>query len=258
MVDSLLQPDDTISHDANYALNALRSLIAAPDATGSGAKLPPERDLTNRLGITRHALRQALDVLETEGLIWRRQGAGTFIGAPSGSAARPFALQDDIPSFDEVMEARLRIEPQLAQLAAMRATKADVARMRELNRRCIEAQDPESCELWDGAFHRQIAAAARNRMMLVMFDQLNRVREEPVWQTARDLARDELGATASVSRHHEAIITAIAEGEPLQAGSHMRDHLLDVQIRLQRRLTDTDLGVAAGASPSVQARGALS
>lgn len=226
--------------DANCALEQLRGLIAEADWAQSGGKLPTERELTLRLGIGRHALRRALEVLEAEGLIWRRQGAGTFVGARQDAFEDQMSSVTSYASFDEVMEVRLRFEPQIAQLAALRAHPEDIERMKELDRRCIEAVDPEACELWDGAFHRQIAVAAKNHMMLTLFDILNRVRQDKSWQTARGAARQCEDSAKAVAYHHGLIIKAIEARDPLGAATAMRDHMLDVQNRLLRRLINFD------------------
>lgn len=248
----MFDPDPPVAKDANQALEELRRLIAAPGWAEGGGRLPTERELSRRLGIGRHALRRALEVLETEGLIWRRQGAGTFIGGPRAAA-------DSLPSlphtsYEEVMEARLRLEPQLAQLAALRAGPDDIARMAELNRQCANASDAEGCELWDGAFHRQIALAARNGMLLSLFDILNRVRQDNSWQRTREMARVGSGGNAAVARRHALIVAAIEDRDPVSAGQAMRDHLLDIQFRLLRRLTAFDAGEAAPIFPPEGAR----
>lgn len=234
--------DHLAPQGATQALGALRGLVLSFAASGS-RKLPTERELTGRLGISRHALRQALDVLETEGLISRRQGAGTFIGMPQGSIDSQINAAMPGTTFEEAIETRLRLEPQLAQLAALRATAEDIERLRMLNLRSIEAVDPEACELWDGAFHRQIALAARNRVLLSLFDVMNRIREEPFWQITRDSARSAPETSAQVNRHHLAIIDAIEARDSLRAGQMMCEHLLDVQTRWLRRLNSESLGL---------------
>ena len=100
----------------------------------------------------------------------------------------------------------------------MRADPDDVSRMIELNRQCVEDIDPESCELWDGAFHRQIAVAARNRMLLSLFDILNRVRQDPAWQRTREMARDNAGSRDAVIHHRARVIAAIEGRDPAAAG----------------------------------------
>ena len=188
-------------------------------------------------------MRRALDVLEAEGMIWRRQGAGTFVGRRDADMAPESLIKEAAPraTFDEALEVRLRIEPQLAQLAAMRASEADIARMKELTARFVEVDDIEACELWDGAFHRQIALAARNDLFLAMFDVMNRVRRDKIWQTTRGVAMESSNAKANTFNDHSRIIAAIEARQPLEAAHAMRDHVLNTQRRLLQRLTNFEI-----------------
>ena len=85
-------------------------------------RLPPERQLSEALGISRTELRKALGVLEAEGQIWRHVGKGTFFGA------RPIDNFSDVSALArrtnpaEMMRARLVIEPEIARAAALTAT----------------------------------------------------------------------------------------------------------------------------------------
>lgn len=224
----------TVKHDnANYALERLREMIAAGELAPNG-RLPTERDLSEKLGIGRRAVRRALEVLESEGLVWRKHGAGTFAGE------KPDSLTDQLGAivagtdFMEIMEVRLRIEPQLAQLAAMRAKPRDIERMRSLAARISDSEDADSRELWDGALHRQIAQSAGNQLFLGIFDLVNRVRQDEAWQAIRENARNAGNAmTISIAQHH-GIIDAIAARDPTRAAEAMRQHLLMLQERLIR------------------------
>lgn len=229
--------------DANYAVEALRALITSTDWSAAGGKIPTERDLAQQFDLGRHAVRRALEVLEAEGLIWRRQGAGTFVGPQTADSAMRSPRSDAIAAratFDEIMEVRLRIEPQIAQLAAMRATDEDIDRMRIFNIRCRDAIDPEACELWDGAFHRQLAVAAKNSMFLSLFDVVNRVRQDKLWQHTRDFVREGTDAGENTFTHHQAIIKAVDARDPVGAAHAMRDHMLNIQMRLLQRLTSIE------------------
>eukprot|EP00913_Durusdinium_trenchii_P021259 g19972.t1 len=184
--------------NSNYALERLRQLIEAGEFANEG-RLPTERALTDTLGVSRRAVRRALEVLEAEGLVWRRQGSGTFVGErPEGWSGN---IEDIVAGTDfmEIMEVRLRIEPQLAQLAALRAKPADIARMRDLANKIMESSDADSRELWDGALHRQIAQSAGNKLFLSIFDVINRVRQDEAWQAIRERARALFAAPAMAS-----------------------------------------------------------
>ncbi|MGF9561989.1 FadR/GntR family transcriptional regulator [Neorhizobium sp. JUb45] len=222
-----------VSHDNSaYALERLRALIASGDLADD--KLPTERALSEMMGVGRRSVRRALEVLESEGLIWRRQGAGTFVGEkPDGWSSHVEALVAGTDIM-EIMEVRLRIEPQLAQLAALRAKPAEIERMRALAEKIGQSTDADSKELWDGALHRQIAQSAGNQLFLSIFDVINRIRQDAAWQSIRERAR-RVGKNprASYLQHH-AIVDAIAERDPGKASEAMRLHLLMHQERLIR------------------------
>lgn len=220
-----MSADTTPDRNSTAALAHLRRMIAA-----GASQLPPERALVAELGVGRRAVRRALEVLEAEGAIWRQQGRGTFVGgAPQGSPKRLADLaRRTAPA--EVMEARLLVEPQLARLAALRASAADVARLRGILARLDTSEDSDSRELWDGAFHRMIARIAGNPMLLGVFDLIDEVRREEGWQALRALARDAAGL-ARTAEQHARIVEAIASAGPAEAEVAMRTHLLAIAGR---------------------------
>jgi GntR family transcriptional repressor for pyruvate dehydrogenase complex len=67
---------DVQNENSSRALASLRAMLDRLEA--AGGRLPPERELVVSLGVGRRAIRRALEVLETEGLIWRQQGSGTY------------------------------------------------------------------------------------------------------------------------------------------------------------------------------------
>jgi GntR family transcriptional regulator, transcriptional repressor for pyruvate dehydrogenase complex len=219
--------------NSTYALEKLRELLQS-DEVGAGGKLPTERVLSERLGVGRRDLRRALEVLEAEGRIWRRQGSGTYAGLrPDGWSEHLGAIVAGT-DFIEIMEVRLRIEPQLAQLAALRAKAADVERLYELVGKSSRSNDADAHELWDGALHRHIAQCAGNAFFLVIFDVVNRVRQDAAWQTVRERARNAAGTANLIHDQHMAIADAIAQRDPAKAEEAMRQHLLTLQESLIR------------------------
>jgi len=219
--------------NSNYALARLRDYIHSNDFAKDG-RLPTERAFAESFDVGRRAVRRALEVLEAEGLIWRRQGAGTFIGEkPDDWSAQVTELVAGT-DFMEIMEVRLRIEPQLAQLAAMRAKPAEIERMRALVEKTGQSTDADAKELWDGSLHRQIAQSAGNKLFLSIFDVVNRIRQDDAWQSIRELARRSGSNGRASFEQHMAIVEAIADRDPARAGEAMRQHLLMHQERLIR------------------------
>lgn len=233
---------DQIDKDnSTLALERIRAMLRGIPGTGDG-KLPAERALAESLGISRRSVRRALEVLEAEGLVWRRQGAGTFAGPrPEDLASDPVGAGVD---FLEVMEVRLRVEPQLAQLAALRADAAAVARMRDIITRITASADSDGRELWDSALHREIARASRNRFFLMIFDAIDRSRHDDAWRAIRERARSRANL-ALYERQHCAIVDAIAAHDPVRAGEAMRAHIMALNDNMVRMTSLEALGDAS-------------
>ena len=123
------------------------------------ARLPPERELAETLGMTRNRLRTGLRKLAAEGAIWRHVGKGTYLGAkPSARQDRQLQVAETTNP-REIMEARIAVEPELARLAAYNATGHDFTDMR---RRVEAMRGATQWEVWeqlDVEFHRTIASA---------------------------------------------------------------------------------------------------
>lgn len=208
-------------------------------------RLPPERALASQIGIGRRALRRALEVLEAEGRIWRHQGKGTFVGQ------RPPPAQPDwdgMPSRTnplEVMEARLELEPVLARLASLRASNADLERLLRLAEKTASSSDADGRELWDGALHRAIAEAAGNKLLLMIFDVVDRIRQDATWQRLRERARSE-GSQSIYVEHHRRVIAAIAQREAPAAERAMREHLETVRDGLLKVMGSPPIEINQG------------
>lgn len=209
--------------NSSYALSRLRGLIdgGLDDAEG---RLPPERELAEKFDVGRRAIRRALDVLEAEGRIWRRQGKGTFSEPKAASTARLTGGLAARTNPLEVMEARLEIEPALARLSALRARPEEVRRMRRLAESILEAPDSDARELWDSALHRLIAATAGNPILLTVFDIVDNVRQDKLWRSLRERARTDRHAGLYAAQHL-AIVDAIQRRDPPGAWQAMRAHV---------------------------------
>ncbi len=217
------------SDNSSRALAALRARIKRignPD--GAAIRLPPERDLAAELGIGRRAVRRALEVLETEGLIWRRQGKGTFVGPRPNESPDMVSDLVDRTNPEEVLEARMQLEPALAGLAALRADPGDVRRMRDLCERIARADDDDARELWDEALHRTIGRAARNALLFGLYEIIEEVRRDEVWRSLRERARSKKMIATYVEQHAD-IVDAIARRDPGAAEQAMRAHIASLR-----------------------------
>lgn len=234
--------DQINSDNSGAVLMRLRKMIDAEEFETDG-RLPTERELSERLSVGRRAVRRALEVLEAEGLIWRRQGKGTFIGqAPNASGVLAARISGQA-SVLEVMTARLCVEPVLARLCAEKATPAEIRRMRELADRTETTEDTDAAELWDGALHRFIARTAGNPILLTTFSLIDELRTTDEWRDLRQKAR---GPDTLRQYHHQhtQIIDFIESGDGEGAQIAMELHLKTLLRRVERILAQDGRKVA--------------
>jgi len=223
--------DGASSEDSHrLALARLRDLLCT-DRIGASGRLPAERLLAAELGVSRRALRHALDILEAEGRVTRHQGRGTFVtDARLGteSLVRELAkLNNPV----DTLEARLAIEPPQARLAALRATPGDIDKLFEAAEASRNAKDPASYEKADAAFHRRVAAAARNPLLIAIFDAVLEIASEGSWRHGRETAHC-INRQAEYAAAHRRIAVAIAARNATLAEEAMRAHLNAVQQQL--------------------------
>jgi DNA-binding FadR family transcriptional regulator len=211
------------------ALERLRELIGA-DRLKAG-RLPPERALAEELRVSRRSIRHALGVLEAEGRVMRQQGRGTFVA--DGRSGSPDLVRELAKYTNPIdtLEARLAIEPPQARLAALRATRGDIDKLFEAAEASRLAGDPASYEKADAAFHRRVAVAARNPLLIAIFDAVLENAQEGSWRHGRETAHC-INNQAAYAAAHRRIAGAIAERNAVLAEEAMRTHLSSVQQRL--------------------------
>ena len=194
---------------ADGALTQLRAWLAQSDFS-DGGRLPPERELIEILGVSRGELRKALAALENNGELWRHVGKGTFIGARPVEEPTTIARVAEKSNPLDVTRARILVEPVLCREAAINATGVHIDELT----RCLAAQ--REAKTWrqyenaDNRFHRIIAEASGNVVLLALFDQLNAIRRTVVWGRLRDEAASPPPDHHSF-RQHDDIATAIRE-----------------------------------------------
>ncbi|WAC59031.1 FadR/GntR family transcriptional regulator [Brevundimonas sp. SL130] len=212
-------------------IDRLRAFVEAIAGEGDGGRLPPEPRLSETLGISRGRLRTLLKRLEDEGRIWRHVGKGTFAG-PRRVAAADNSWAASV-SVDDIMDARLLLEPQLAAQAAVHATPADITGLQQ----CLtEMSAPPSFLHWkrlDEKLHRAIAVSTHNVLLLMLYDSLR----SQIHARLDGRLETVYGATASSAKtvsddEHQACVDAIAAHDPTRAEQAMRDHLRSVRTHL--------------------------
>lgn len=155
--------------------SAIREQLSALIERGGyvpGDRLPSERQLAEALGVSRVAVREGLKVLESAGRVEIRRGSGAFVvytGTDPIAASLLAGGQVDRPWLAQLIELRAAIEEKIVQLAARRATDADVERLREVLRRNEEElpESPETGSL-NLLFEAELGRIARNPLLIAI------------------------------------------------------------------------------------------
>lgn len=196
--------------------------LAAAEGLRAGARLPAERDLAERLGVSRPSLREALIALEVEGRVEIRKGSGIYVaeGNRPAAAAR---LESEGPF--EILEARAVLESAIAEEAARRVTPALIATLDANLRDMAAATDDRARAIpIDAAFHEAIANGTGNALLSRLTSDIFAKRLSPLF--SRLAAHFEGPPTwRSALAEHGAIRDAIAAGDPAGAREAMRRHL---------------------------------
>ena len=190
----------------------------------AGSRLPTERELATMLGISRPTLRTALKALSVMGVISARPGAGTFI---ANSLPEIFnhplhfmTLMSDT-GINDIFQARLIIEPGLAELAAKNVSDVHLNTMnREIEAMSESLANPERFLKHDLRFHQTISRATGNKLMSGIMDNILQLLFQLRGQKHRD--DDDLqGALTS----HERIFRALSQRDGQRAKEVMARHL---------------------------------
>ncbi|WP_431027646.1 FadR/GntR family transcriptional regulator [Lysinibacillus sp. LZ02] len=198
-----------------------------------GEKLPSERELANRYNVSRTSIREALRVLEMNGVVEIRQGDGTFIKASNVNAVVE-SLSDVIINTEdtliyEMLETRLVLESECAYFAALRATSRDIEKIG----RCIEDmrvadKDTERGVLADLQFHYSIAEAAHNSVLLGLVQTLGGHMKKTIQATRNHrFARD--GLYEETFNEHRDLFLAISRRDADGAKQLMIQHITKIR-----------------------------
>jgi GntR family transcriptional regulator, transcriptional repressor for pyruvate dehydrogenase complex len=193
-----------------------------------GDQLPAERELAQRLGVSRTAVREAVKALREKGLVEAYSGRGTFITDGTSQAARQsFDLMVKIGQQEgapHLAELRLILEPGIAALAATRIEEEHLAAMREAVAVMERSQkDPAAYIEADLDFHLALAEAAGNPLILSLIDSIVGLLREQRMKIFN------VGGPERGQIHHKLILEAMERRDSAKARDAMRSHLEQVR-----------------------------
>ena len=188
-----------------------------------GDKLPSERELGEQFGVSRTVVREAVRALVAKGVIEVRSGSGLRVAAVDAAAVSEsigLFLRGESMDFEKVHEVRALLEVHIAAVAAERATRDDLARLRAVHERMQgDDGDVAAAALDDLEFHRTIARATQNDLYLLLMDSIG--------TALIDIRRENLGSGAApmTLEQHAAILDRIVERDRDGARAAMAAHL---------------------------------
>jgi DNA-binding FadR family transcriptional regulator len=233
----LEQASDTDGYRPGYEIAAERILeYLVAEQLAPGARLPTEKDLAAALRLSKTVVREAIKILSALGRLSVQKGRGIYVAEPSDplwqlSLSR--FLPTDLDQIYQLFEFRTCVETETSRLAAERATPGQLKSLRDAVRLGVEAAasgDVAAFATADEAFHRGIGVAARNLFLSANIDAIQRLHRQT---TLIGLGGLPAGSLVAAAEQHQAIATAIGEGDRDLAASLMSDHIAMTLQQLQ-------------------------
>jgi GntR family transcriptional repressor for pyruvate dehydrogenase complex len=198
----------------------LREYVQA-EGLREGDRIPPERDLADRLGVSRTSVRQAIVALEVQGLVEVRHGGGTYLLRDRLDAEPLEVMIARRRRLPDVLDARDALETKLAALAAVRRTDKDLEEIDAALAAMTDAvQRGELAVAEDQGFHAAVTAAAHSRLLADFMAEISLSIAESRTESLR-----QPGRPAQSLNQHKLIAEAIRSGDPDAAAHAMHTHV---------------------------------
>lgn len=205
----------------------------------SGEKLPSERLLGERLGVSRTVLREALSGLSARGLVQAVPGGGYLVATPDSgvvSSSLSIFLRAGKTELDysKVHEVRKMLEVEIAGLAASRRSDDHVQLLEKAQkklRKALSPLDPDAFSDADVEFHVILAQAAQNPLMVLLIESVT-----DVMRDVRRIGGSVPGARRNAIRYHDSILGAVRDSDPAAARKAMAEHLDHSFITMSKAL----------------------
>lgn len=199
-----------------------------------GDKLPAERELCEQFGVSRAPIRQALSALELNGVIYSRQGEGAFVKSNHIAAENSqSAIFFESIAPEDIVEARMNIEPLIVRYAAQRATDEDIEDLRSTIKKMEEETKagvyvPET----DEKLHNGIAKASHNDLFInIMAAISNAMKQQEMWKFIRDRTVTRPDYRDVNFKEHQLLIKAIEDHNEIEAVEIMTKHMQNLYDR---------------------------
>ena len=202
-----------------------------------GDRLPPERELCERFGVSRTAVREAVKALREKGLVQSDPGRGTFVTNGTSRAVRNsldlMVRMGRSDASDDLVQVRGILEPEIAALAAVHITPEQIDLLQQAVQVMDSAlDDADTFVEADLAFHITLAKATKNVIIPALIDSivdLLREQRKGIFFTKGGPQRGQI--------HHKRILKAVLYHNATAARNAMRAHLAQVRKDSRRRVS---------------------
>ncbi len=227
---------------ADQLYGQLLELIVAGQLK-EGDKLPSENEISRAHNLSRPVIREALLRLQADGLVYSRQGVGSFVRARPPEGLIQFADASDVAGLLRCFEARLPFEGAAAHLAAVRATSDDIQRIERALLALEEALESNADGVGkpdkaDFDFHMAVARSTGNGFYVSILSSLNSAIQSGMKVALKISKSGSRSRIERVKEEHRAIFDAIAAGDAEAADLAMRYHIHRARTRVTNHNRD--------------------
>ena len=241
-----------VAHSVTKVVKSLADMLFAgivDETYPFGTRLPAERQLAEAFAVSRNSIRQALDLMETHGVIARRAGSGSFVTyrastemvEEDGAVERPLTdlginLQEiaEITGPLELNVARSIVEPEIVRLAVINMSARDIGKLRQILDE-LEAVTTSADDFarGDRDFHMQLARGTRNPLLIGIYALITHVRRHAHWArtTEKTLSPARI---RDYQKKLRSIFEAVESRDIENAVEFVKLHMTDVQRDLLR------------------------
>ncbi len=216
---------------SNVVIRKVQEMILSGELQ-EGDKLPPEREMTQRLGIGRPALREGLKSLEMLGLVERRHGLGNFIiNKVQASYFEPLSLSFMLNhgTESEIFEMRNCLETYTAAKAAEIATPSDIRSLRAIAQQMVSARTPSEKASFDRDLHFEIVRITGNMLMYNIMENVSYLIDR-FFEKSVQLSYFKGDSIDNIYKEHEDIIDALQRHDAAAATDAMEKHLGNIKV----------------------------
>lgn len=217
-----------------YALviDQISSLIKK-GAFKAGDKLPPERIMASKLGVSRPSVREAYSALEIVGVLESRVGSGTYVKSGNidnffENKIKDIANKEESPY--EIIGLRKIIEPEIVALATKNANSQDISEIEDVLKKMrsqIKGGDSYTLET-DRMFHIAIAKASKNSVLLNVLGYIIDLSKERLWENIREQLVKSPGHLIKDIEYHEKVFNCIKNKDIKNARLIMKKHFSEI------------------------------